>query len=322
MSKKTSFLLAIAITATLAAGCSDGKGNLKQDMQNSLSKQSEMKSYSFTGNADIDLGSVPADAGANPAVGMIVSMFQKSKMEWNGVSSSEPVRLETTLKATPSVSSTPLELPVLLKDNKIYLSLPGINKPEEYFSYDLSAVKTGMNADKMKNATQTSSQMIKLLVSDLDEKWFKKSKEVPELKDGKKGSVTQVEITDKNKKEITDKLRAKYPEMIDTLQQSGFITEAQAAKLKQNGAKSLQVNAPGLLSFTTDDTGFIRVSKLNLSYASADASGAAIAHHVNFQQTYDDINGTSVFKKELPKTVRPLEEILKLIAPVQTPSKK
>jgi hypothetical protein len=216
---KRTLILAAVLTFSLLTGCTDGN-KLKKDVQASLTKQVEMKNYSFSGDADLDMAGLPASADSNPITSGLLAMFQTSKLEWAGVASMDPVRLEMNLKATPSGSGAALDLPMIFKDNKLYVNIPLINKKDEYFVIDPAQLSTvvGQNSilspDSLKNVTQTTTTISTLLIANLDSKWFKQTTAPVTLKDNKKGTVITIEINDKNKQEFTAAVQAKMPEII------------------------------------------------------------------------------------------------------------
>lgn len=319
-----SLSLAIAWTAT---GCSDG-GREKEKIQQALAKQSEMKTFAFTGSADLDLEPVKAggETGQNPVTASLLGLFTKSRLEWNGIAALDPLRMEADLKSTPSGSSTPIELPFLLKDNKVYLNIPLLNRKDEYYLVDMEklASSTGGQAgafqpESLKNITKSSSEMLKLALTDVSPKQFKKGTSVT-LKDGTKADVITLQITEKNNKELSEAVRGKLGEIADALAGGGIMTPGQADNLKKNSGK-FQLEAPGQLSVSIDADGFIREQTVQLSYVTTGSDGKERKEKLSFTQAYNEINKEPKFTKEEPKNVRPLSDILKLLMP-QAPAKK
>ncbi|WP_409341276.1 hypothetical protein [Paenibacillus sp. MBLB4367] len=320
-SKLKPFVLAalVALTGAFAAGCSDDNGEaLKKTVLDSLNKQADMKSHSFSGTADLNIGALPQSADANPVASSLLSMFQNSKLEWNGAATTEPVRLEATVKSTQAGSANALELPLLLKDNKLYVNLPLINKKDEFFQIDLaqlsamSGQNNALSAESFKQATQTASGIGSVLISDLKPKWFAEDKEPAAFQDGAKGTLIRIDITDKNKKEVTDAMRAKLPEMIDKLAAGGFVAKGQADKLKED-AKTISVETPGKLTFAIDEQGFAREQQIEIAYTQAGKDGLPVKRHLNLHLKAEGINKEPKFVKEVPTQVKPFEDVLRLL---------
>lgn len=295
--KRKTILLTAAAVIALSSGCA-GNNKLKENVSQSLTKQTEMKAYSFTGLANLDL-----DPGVQTG---LLATFTKSKLEWTGTAGTDPVRFEADFKLTPTGASTPFEIPVLFKDNKLFVHIPAVNKKDEYLAVDIN------NSGGLSNLPKTTSDIARLSIDGIKEKWFKKSGEVT-LKDGSKGTVIQVEVTDKNKKELSEAFKAKFPEIIGALQANGILTAAQAEQAKKQGSASYELKAPGLFSFTIDSEGYIREETIKLSYAVTGSDGKAHDQKLDVTQGFDEINKAPKFTKDEPKIVRPFSDILKLL---------
>lgn len=307
----------LAVTLT-AAGCTkESKG--KEHLEQALAKQAEMKTYSFAGSADLQIEPPAPQQGANPLTATFMNMFLKSKLEWSGVSSSDPVRFEADIKSTPAGSNTPLELPVLLKDNKLYLHIPMLNKDGEYYSMDmeelskLSGKANPLTPDSLKNISKSMSEAAKVAITDVNPGYFQE-KTGAALKDGSKAVSIRLDITDKNQADISKALQGKLPQLADTLKTSGLLSQSQADQWKTQGA-TVTVKAPGAIAVLVDEAGFIReqTTQLTMVYKGADGKEHTSSFQVN--QIYNDVNQSPKFTKEEPKSARPLSEILKLIMP-------
>lgn len=311
-----SSVLALAVTA---AGCTEDN-KTKELMTQALVKQQEMKAYSFTGTADLNLAAPAAAQGQNPITGSIIGMLTKGQLQWSGVSSLEPVRLEAAIKSTPAGSGSSLELPVILKDNKLYLHIPVLNKQDEFYSIDmkelgqLSGQSNPVAADSLKSINKTAADSLQLLIADIDPKWFSKPESVTLKKDGSKATLYRLNITEKNSKELADSIRSKLPQIQELVRNAGLVTPGQTAAPDATSA-SFELKAPGKVEAVVDETGFIREQTLQLTYQATGADGAAHTNSIAITQAYDDINQAPKFTQEEPKNVRSLSEILKLLAP-------
>jgi hypothetical protein len=306
----------LAFTITLT-GCSEEKSVSKERMEQAFVKQSEMKAYSFTGSADLNIKLPSQGQSKNPLTSVVTGLFTQGKLEWSGAASYEPVRLEADLKSTPKDSTSALELPVILKDNKLFLHIPILNKEGEFYSMDmaelsgLSGQGNPFNPDSLKNITKTMADALRLVIADVDPKWFKET-ESSSLKDGSKISVHRLDITDKNRQEVETAVKGKIPELAELMKNAGIMNSEQAEAFKKSGS-SFTLQAPGSISVKIDEAVMtILEQSLDLTYGSGDASNTS---SIKLQQAYSDINGTPVFKKEIPSNARPLGDILKLLMP-------
>jgi hypothetical protein len=316
MNKKW-FALSIAaiISITALTACTDNT-KIKQEVDQALTKQNEIKSSSYNGSMTLNLGDGLL-AAANPLMNGLLGMAKESKLDWNGAVNKEPLQLETDLTFTPKGSSTSTSIPVLIKDSKLYFNMPAINKPDEYYSVDLQEMskdsKSALNVDSLKNTSQVTTALAKLLLDGIDAKWYKAAKDPLKLKDGTSSKSISIEISKKNEQALNAWVQSKLPEFIQTLQTNGLLSAAQADKFKNGSAKSLKIDAPGMLTFAIDDQGFIRDQVMDLSFSIANATGSTVSSKVNLHQAVDGINQPPAFKKEVPKNVKSFNDVLKLL---------
>lgn len=319
---KSKIILSALLLAALLTGCKE-ELHYKLDAQTSIAKQIEMKNYAFAGNADIDLGNlIPPAKDSNAITANLLGILQNSSIEFKGVANTAPVQLEVDLKAKPvALAGASFDLPIILKDNKLYMNIPLLSQKDEFFAIDLTKLgstenfKNALTPDSLKNISQISSTISKLIMDDMQEDWFKKTKDELVLQDGSKASTLTINVDEKNKAAISTVFQARLPVIISTLQTSGIITVEQAAKINQNNYSSVQIEMPSSIALTIDQSGFIRDQSIKLAFSIKDAAGAAATHHLNLKQTYDQINKNPAFTKEIPSKIKPFEDILKLLAP-------
>lgn len=300
------------------AGCKDeAPGKSKELMLAALAKQSEIKAYSFAGNADLNID-LPSSKGGSLITSTLTGMIAKGKLEWKGAATYEPVRMEAELKSTPQGASTPMELPVILKDNKLYLRLPLLGK-QDYFSIDMSELSSlsGQSnpfaADSMQRISRALSDSVSAAIADAGAKWFKEEKGTT-LPDGGALTVHRLDITDKNRAELETAIKGKIPEIASHLGSAGLLnTEQQSAFAK--ASSSFVLEAPGVVSIAVDPSGYIREQSLSLVYKNTGDDGKTANGSISFNQTFQDINGSPVFSQEIPVNAKPLGDILKLLAP-------
>lgn len=320
MSKKWITLTAVtAISLISLTACTDNT-KVKEALEQSLNKQKEMKSYTFDGSTTLAI-SDGLMKSSNPLTNGLLSLVRESTMDWKGISNVEPLQFQTDLKITPKGSTSPFEIPILIKDSKLYFNMPALNKTaDEYYAIDLQKMSQNstspLTVDTLKNTSQLSATFGNLIFSGIDSKWYKEAKETVKLKDGSSAKSISVELTSKNEKELNTLLQTKLPEFIGYLQNNGFLTADKAEQFKKNQANLLQLKAPGKMVVAIDDTGFIRDQTIDVGFTIT-VDGKAQDNHILFHQTYDAINQASPLTKELPKNVKSFDEILKLITPAK-----
>ncbi|RAU99186.1 hypothetical protein [Paenibacillus sp. YN15] len=316
---KTLLLGTLLAAAAVGAGCTQEPDLAKQNMEQAFLKQSEATAYSFAGKASMNIQLPSEGTGKNLIASALKGMLTKGNLEWSGAASYEPVRLEAELKSTPEGSTAPLSLPLLFKDNKLYLQLPLLGKQNESFSLDmaelsgLSGQANPFTQDSLKAAGKLVSEAFRLLIADIDAKWFATVEET-ELADGSKAPVYRLEITEKNKSELETAIKGRLPELIDRLSAAGIASDAQVQALK-SAAAGFVLHAPGEISVAVDQTGYVRRESLQLAFSGAGAGGASAQNSIKLEQSFADINGAPAFKQEPPANARSLGDILKLLMP-------
>ncbi|MEC0229751.1 hypothetical protein [Paenibacillus alba] len=320
MSKKWITLTAVtAISLISLTACTDNT-KVKEALEQSLSKQKEMTSYTFEGGTTLSI-SDGLMKSSNPLTNGLLSLFKESTIDWKGISNLEPLQFQTDLKITPKGSTSPFEIPILIKDSKLYFNMPALNKTaDEFYAIDMQQMsqtgKSPLSLDTLKNTSQLSTTLGNLIFSGIDAKWYKEAKEPVKLKDGSSAKSISVELTSKNEKEVNTALQAKLPEFIGTLQNNGLLTAAQADEFKKTQLNGIQLKAPSKLVVAIDDKGFIRDQTVDITF-SLTTDGKAQDNHIVLHQTYDAINQASPLTREVPKNVKNFNEILKLIAPAK-----
>lgn len=318
MSKKWITLTAVTAFSLLSLTACTDNTKVKEALEKSLNKQKEMKSYTFEGSTTLALSDGLLKS-SNPLTNGLLSLVRGSTIDWKGISNVEPLQFQSDLKLTPKGSTSPFEIPVLIKDSKLYVNMPALNKtPDEYYAIDLQKMsensKSPLTIDTLQHTSQLSTTLGNLMFSGIDAKWYKEAKEPVKLKDGSTAKSISVELTSKNEKEVNALLQTKLPEFLGTLQNNGLLTADKADLLKKN--LSLQLQTPGKLVIAIDDKGFIRDQTIDVGFT-VTVDGKTQDNHILLHQTYDAINEATPLTKEVPKNVKSFDEILKLIAPAK-----
>ncbi|NOV03438.1 hypothetical protein [Paenibacillus planticolens] len=320
MSKKwITFTAVTAISLLSLTACTDNT-QVKDAFEQSLSKQNEMKSYTFEGSTTLAISDALLKS-SNPLTNGLLSLMKESTLDWKGISNVEPLEFQTDLKITPKGSTSPIEIPILIKDSKLYFNMPALNKtPDEYYAIDLQQMsqngKSALSLDTLKNTSQLSSALSNLVFNGIDPKWYKEAKEPVKLKDGSSAKSISVELTSKNEKEINTLFQTKLPEFYGYLQNNGLLTADKAEQLKKSQPSATQLKAPSKMVVAIDDSGFIRDQTFDITFQMT-VDGKAQDNHIVLHQSYDAINKATPLTKEVPKKVKSFDDILKLIAPAK-----
>lgn len=317
MAKKwfsSAFLL--ILIGTLLSACNDYTA-VHSRLSQAAAKQTEMTNYSFEGSATLQMGDVKIEASEPLTLGLF-NLLKNSTIEWKGVSQDQPAQLETKIKVIPGSGMGAIEIPVILKDNKLYFYIPAINKPDEYMMIDMNAMAQGgaANQEGLQLAAKALSGLINDLISDANPKWFKESKNDVSLPDESTGKQISMEITSKNVKDFNELLHSKLVKLVEQLEAAGIVNGETANQWKSSPDSLFEVQAPGKLEFTIDDQGYIREQTMELQLKTGsqttDNSGM---HQLNIQQRFNKINQAPTFELPIPDKIKSFDEVLKLITP-------
>jgi hypothetical protein len=309
-----------AISVTSLTACTDNS-KIKQTVEASISKQKEMKSYTFDGSTTLSISDALMKS-PNPLTNGLLSLVRESTIEWKGISNIDPLQFQTDLKITPKGSTSPFAIPVLIKDSKMYFNMPALNKTtDEFYVIDLQQMsqntKTPLTLDNLKNTSQLTTSLASLIFSGTDAKWYKQEKDPIKLKDGTSAKSISIELTTKNEKELNTMIQTKMPELITLLQNNGLIAADKAEQLKKAQSSAVQILAPSKWNVAIDDQGFIRDESVDVNFSVTGADGKAANNHITLHQTYDAINQAPALTREVPKNVKNFDDVLKLINPAK-----
>jgi hypothetical protein len=266
-------------------------------MQQAYLNQQEVRSYQFTGDAQLNLDFAPLDDA--PLTESLLALVRKSELQWTGVSSLDPVQLELKLTIKPEGSPVALPMPMIIKDNKMYLQFPVITQMDEYIRIELDQSSTGINSGPALNTEllihsgQAFSTLYDLLTTDLNPKWFKKD-----------GERLILDITEDNRIEISENWSAKSTQIAQLLL-GNSTTETGA-----DSFNNIVIEGPGEWSITVNDDGMIHNQKIHLNLTITDVMGRNATHQIKTEINYTQINKPPVFTLPLPQKIKPLEDIL------------
>ncbi|MEF3310373.1 hypothetical protein PV433_15905 [Paenibacillus sp. GYB004] len=210
MNKKLPFLpVVLAAAALLFSGCSDGVKE-KEAVQQAIRKQSEIQQFRFSGSGSFgwDTPGAASSSASNPLTAALAGAVNGAQLEWSGIASYSPVRLETNVQMTTR-SGNSFQIPFLIKDNKMYAQIPLLNKKDEYYSFDLTkpagnSSPGALQPDALVRTRDAMTRMLDSLLSGVEPKWFKEDK----LDDPGAGKQYSIGITEANAAELSKQMGA------------------------------------------------------------------------------------------------------------------
>ncbi|TDF96702.1 hypothetical protein [Paenibacillus piri] len=311
-------VLISAALMLLVTGCTDNK-QLKTDLLQAVHKQEEIKSYRFTGSIELK-----ADASllgqASPFAAALFAILKDSKIEYDGISAMEPSRLETTLKVTPSGGSA-IDIPVLIKDSKLFFHMPALNKDDEYMMLPVQPKTPGTdsgNTEPLKNTGRLSSAIQQQLLDGIDPNWLQPSKEPVTLADGTSAKQITLTITGKNEQALSENWDKSLPGLIELFKTNG-LASGSSLDVWQAALKQIKFRAPTSVTILIDKDGYIHEQKWDVAFTSGASTNE---NHLVWKQSLTDINQNPAFTKDIPAKQKSLDELLKLTKPASAPAAK
>lgn len=323
-------LIILVLLATTVIGCGNGE-QLQLDVQKALAKHTEMNNYRFSGSTDLTLEQPEGGWSSNPLTASLMSMITNGQLTWEGVASVEPVRMELLLKLTPHTSSQAINIPMLLQDNKMYLHIPAINEPEQYYVIDLdqlselSGANNPLSTKQLGDAGKVFSSIFGDIIQVVNPKRFEEITK----KDADMRSIL-ITLKQKHVEEAIDIWFASLPKIMNQLNEAGYIKPTTLTtweqKLSQGNHRNwiehsdeITLNQPITLLIKLDKEGFVRESHMKANITTLVKNTTAKTWKVDVVNRYDDINQNPPFTQSLPTNVKPFSDILELMSGKQKP---
>lgn len=319
--RKFTVIITLLSTIGLAlTGCTDNT-QVKQDLLQAVSKQEEIVNYRFQGSFELK-----ADASllgqASPVTATLFALLKDSKMEYKGVSSLEPSRMETSLTVTPNGGSA-LTVPVIIKDSKLFFHMPPLNKQDEYMVLPIQTrlpAAPGGNSpdDPLKNTGHLTADLTKQLLNGIDPKWLVSSKDPVTLADGTPVKSITIEVNKKNEQAFNDYLKANVvPGLMNTLKTNG-LTNAATLDSVTASLQQLKLRVPSTINLRIDNDGYIREQTWSLAFTTGTSTNE---NKLVWTQTLSDLNKNPAFTQETPTKQKSLDELLRMVKPAEAGKK-
>jgi hypothetical protein len=306
--KRSTTIIALAaagaITVFSITGCSDGK-KIKEQALEALHKQAEIQSYTFEGQTELQLGDTLTFSNTNPLTAALVQSLTSAKLDWTGTANANPPRLESTLKITPKGGAALPDVPILIKDNKLYTQIPLLNPKNEFLSLDMSKAAAGLT-----NSSQTFAKMAETLLQGIDAKWFKTD---PVENAAPASPVWDVvTIGENNVKPLSAILQNKLAEWVDMMQSEGVVTKTQAESIKKAlSKKTVKLQQPGSIRIAVGADGFVQELQADIRFVLEENSTASPIQSLKLSNKWGQINQSPAFTREIPAQSKPFDDILK-----------
>jgi len=303
-------LLSAVAFILLLTGCTDYK-QLKLDLLQAVSKQEDIKTYRFNGSVELKTGA-SLTGNTSPLATALFSMLKDSKIEYNGTGAPDQARMESDFKVPPPGGSE-IDIPVLIKDNKLFFHIPALNKADEYMALTVQpAPSASANpSEPLKNTGRLSAALNRQLWSGIDPKWLHTAKEAVTLDDGTTAKPITMEINPKNEQAFLQFWEQSLPGIMELLQTNGLVSGASLDKW-QSALKLIKFQTPSSVRILVDQEGFIREQKWDIAFT---AGNNDRLNKLVWTHSLTDINKNPEFTKDIPAKQKSLDDLLKLIKP-------
>jgi hypothetical protein len=325
--KRTLSLLIISLfLIAITAGCMD-RSQVKQDFTAALAKHTDMQTYSFSGSAQIEIHPSDLETPSKSLSADLIQLLMNRTITWEGIAATSPLQLEATIHLAASGPSTPYEIPLLIKDNMMYIHIPMLNSENQYMEIDF--VKLNEITGKSNNTTmeqiglagQLFTGLVDTIVGSIDPKYFSEHK--LEQQAGNRELIATIK-TDQTETAVKLWLDS-APLIMDQLVNAGYMPDFTASlgtpsasddpqKQLEAYKNEIELHKPVIFSTIIDDQGFMRELKLNVDMTRTKTDvQAARQWKIDILSKYDDINQAPAFKRDIPEDVLPFTELLKVM---------
>lgn len=293
--------LMILLALTLLVGCTSKKDDephdddiqLKDELLMALNK--DMGTFHFAGEAKLWLD-WPALTGQNldPLTASMTSALTNGEIAWQGIADLNTSQLEVDLNVRPNEFPADIAVPIIVNNNKLYIQIPLLAAADdEFLTFALDGKVSG----------SPFTSLLRQVVTALDEAYFEA---LPE--DETPQTTIQVNITKDNVEHIAAAFELHLPGFINEMEQNGLLSHEQAEQWRiqlANRSESLihadELDAPGHLSFTINEEGYVSAQSIAIFYAN---------QSLEFQQSLTQINEAVTFTKPIPQHTRSIEEMM------------
>jgi hypothetical protein len=311
-----SFICSLIILL-LITGCTDYK-QIKTDLLQAVTKQEQVKSYQFQGSIELKADASLLGAQTSPFAAALFAFLKDSKMDYSGLTALEPSQMEAALKVTPTGGSS-IDIPVLIKDSKLFFRIPALNKDDEYLVLPITNQPSaaGGSTEALKNTGHLASVFNGQLFNGISPEWLQTSKDPVKLADGTDAKRITLDINSKNEQAFNEYWNQAIPGLLDLLKTNGL---ASAAALDgwQTTLKQIKFRSPSSLQFLIDNQGFIHEQKWSLTFT---ANGSSNENHLIWTQSLSELNKPPVFTKTVPDKQKSLDDLFKLAKPAPAAKK-
>jgi hypothetical protein len=326
---RTAFITAAAVA--LLTGCNEddstdftAEGEVwKTHLADAFANNEALTSQRFDGNIAFLLEGVTDAQEANTILPMLTQGFS-----WKGIAYRDPLRLEADVTFSAGLNASeqpaPLVMPLLLQDNKLYVSIPMLNNPEEYFVVDLASSDPAspLPLADLTAAASVLDELVSAIVNEVDPEWIRRVGEPSSESESTPEPGTTETVTEPIQYEIV--VSSDNAEHLEAAFRKGwsawsakFPASLGAASAAVEGdADSFDLGVGSKISLTVSPDAFVTNQDVALSFTAAAKEGetpAAIGE-LEYSLLITDRNQAPELTKTIPEHTLSFDHVLKFLA--------
>jgi len=309
--------LAVLLAAAFAAGCEEAQGPddgaeaeaRKARIAAAYERNDSLDNYRFEGSFAFP----PASGAAVPdSPAGAVAPSLADGLSWSGVYYRDPMRLEADIRPGGANGSAGgawarETIPLLVRDGTLYISIPAINRPDEYLTVRLAAANDGAAAPAaaLIQAAGAVDGLAERIFEALDPRWIAPA----EPAGGAEGERFVAAVTSDNAEAMTAAVRAGFDAWAQSLP-----PELGAPALPEGGG--IRLAEGGALTFSLGADGTVAEQRIELAFVSGEdvSEDAAEAGTLRYELRLREANGSPALTKPTPTATVPLEHVLAFLA--------
>jgi len=306
-----------ALALSLVAGCERAPARdyaaegiaWKAALDEAYARNDSLNSYRFEG----ELSFAQSDAAPAGDAGAALLPALADGLGWSGILYREPLRLEADVRVGADAAAPERTVPMLAQDGMLYISVPEVNAPDEYFAVDLAKAESEPDALPIRpllDAAGAFDDLVRTLVASVDPEWVRAADAVDEAEAPASPRRFVVEVTADNAERIAAAVREGYAAWADAM------PPELAANAIGLADESLRLLPGGTIAITLDEDGYIVDQSVDLKIAGGTGSAEEAASAATFAYALrlTEPNGSPSLTRTVPTNVIPFENVLAFLA--------
>lgn len=303
----------VAALALLPAGCPQQRPPVpapesrdwKPDIAAAFARNGSMDNFRFSGELAFR-GGPEDDAGRNrttetteTATAALAGALSAG-WTWDGVLHRNPLRLEAAVRVAEAPGAAEVVIPLLIRDNQWYASIPLLNEPEEYVVIDAGA-NDGASREavgQLRLAGAAAGALAGYLFAAADPEWIRFD---PADDAGAAFGTFRLDAAFDRAGEAVrrgwDEWAGSFPELL----RPPPLPEFDVVRLAEGGEVSVAI----------DSRGFVEQQRIGLELWKETDGTLSVVGRLSYRMTISDINASPAATWTAPTNVLPFDRILR-----------